>query len=257
MSNQSSTADTINTAIQDPVPSIAEAPDTAVRLLKGYVGNKTAIVREMTGADEEFLSSLEARGTFSYPEYVSALLKRTVVSIGDFEVKKTPGIIDELIIGDRDLLFINVVKATYGNTRTYTINCPHCNKDTDLSINLDEDFAVQGTEEDADKDIKVTLKNGKEYSFRHPNGEDSKLISGKAKNLAEQNTLMIGRCLLDSSIKDTTTWARNLSVSDRNKIVNAILDVKIGPKAGEVNDPCPSCGEQITLPLDWVSLLFG
>lgn len=256
MSNYSSTAETINTALQDPVPFIGEAPDTSVRLLRGFSGNKDATVREMTGADEEFLATLEAKSSMSYPEYVSSLLKRTVVSIGDVEVKKSPDIIDELIVGDRDILFLAVVKATYGKVRTYHLTCPHCKQDTDLSIDIDEDFAVEGTEEDAAKEISVTLRNGKVVNFRHPNGADSKIIGKRAKNVAEQNTLMISRCLmLDVPNKDE--WARNLNIGDRTKIIDAILAVKIGPKAGEVNDPCPSCGEQIILPLDWVSLLFG
>lgn len=257
MSDHSSTADAINTALQDPVPSMENAPDTGVKLLKGYDGYKDATVREMTGADEEYLSSLETRSTLAYPEYVSALLKRTVVSIGTQEVSKFPHIIDELIIGDRDILFLAVVKATYGVVRTYHITCPHCKEDTDLSVNVDEDFPIIGSEEDADADVEVSLRDGKVYRFRHPNGSDSREINRKAKTSAEQNTMMIARCVLNSPVRDTSNWARSLSVGDRSKIVDAILSKKIGPKVGEVNDPCPSCGEQIILPLDWVSLLFG
>jgi ribosomal protein S27AE len=256
LSNYSNAADAINTAIEDPVPFIAEAPDTSVRLLRGFSGNKDATVREMTGADEEFLATLEAKSNLPYPEYVSALLKRTVINIGDLEVKKSPDIIDELIIGDRDILFLAVVKATYGKVRTYHLTCPHCKESTDLSIDVDEDFAVQGTEEDADKEISVTLRNGSVVKFRHPNGADSKIIGKKAKNPAEQNTLMISRCVI-TDVPNKEQWARNLNIGDRTKIIDAILEVKIGPKVGEVNDPCPSCGEQIILPLDWVSLLFG
>lgn len=257
MSDYTSTAEAINTALEDPVPYMSQSPDTSVKLLRGYEGYKDAVVREMTGADEEYLSSLETRSTLAYPEYVSALLKRTVVSVGTVEVSKAPSIIDDLIIGDRDLLFLAVVKATYGDTRTYHINCPHCKEETDLSVNVDKDFPIQGSEKDADEDIEVILRDGKKYKFRHPNGSDSREINRKAKTSAEQNTMMISRCIIDSPIRDSAAWARNLSIGDRNKIVDAILEKKIGPKVGEVNDPCPSCGEQIILPLDWVSLLFG
>lgn len=257
MSDYSSTAEVINTAIQDPVPAMGNAPDLTVRLLKGYCGKKTAMVREMTGADEEFLASLEVRTTMAYPEYVSSLLKRTVVSIDDIEVIKSPSVIDDLIIGDRDILFLAVVKATYGVTRTYSLTCPHCKEDTNLSVDIDKDFPMIGTEEDAEKEISVTLRNGKKFTFNHPTGAVSKKINKQSKTPAEQNTLMISLCLDDSSIKDKEAWARSLSVGDRNKILDAIFAVKIGPKVGEVNDPCPSCGEQIILPLDWVSLLFG
>lgn len=257
MPEQSATADAINAAIQDPVPFISEAPDTSVRLLKGWNGYKDAAVREMTGADEEYLSSLETRSTLAYPDYVSSMLKRTVVSIGTLDVAKNQQVIDELIIGDRDILFIAVVKATYGKVRTYHLSCPHCKEESDLSVDLDADFPVLGTEEDAEGDISVVLKDGKTYNFRHPNGADSREINRRAKTTAEQNTMMISRCVLNAPSSNSAAWARNLNISDRNKIIDAILDKKIGPKVGEVNDPCPSCGEQIILPLDWVSLLFG
>lgn len=257
MSDYSSTAEAINTALEDPVPYMAKSPDTSVKLLRGFEGYKDAVVREMTGADEEHLSAMEARSTLAYPEYVSALLKRTVTSIGTYDISKMPHIIDELIIGDRDLLFLAVVKATYGKIRTYHIACPHCKEDTDLSVDVDEDFPVLGSEADADADIEVILRDGKTYTFRHPNGSDSREINRKAKTSAEQNTMMISRCVVNGPAGNAAGWARSLSISDRNKIVDAILEKKIGPKVGEVNDPCPSCGEQIVLPLDWVSLLFG
>lgn len=256
MTDYASTAADISSAIQDPVPAMTEAPDPVVTLLKGYNGEKTAMVREMTGADEEYLASLEARGSLSYPEYISALLKKMVISIGDVNVAKTPEVIDELIIGDRDILFLGVVKATYGKQRRYTVICPFCNKENDLYVDLDDDFPIEGTAEEANKTLKVTLKNGSTVELRLPTGGDAKFVGKKGKTVAEQNTLMISRCALVNA-PNKEKWARDLSIGDRTAIVNALLAVKFGPKAGEVNDPCPSCGEQIVVGLDWVSLLFG
>jgi len=52
-------------------------------------------------------------------------------------------------------------------------------------------------------------------------------------------------------------WARNLSIGDRRKLVDALLAVEIGPKMGEVETQCASCGEDMPILLDWVSLLFS
>lgn len=256
MTDHSSSADVINSAFQDPVPRMPDSTDPVVTLLRGFNGDKTAIVREMTGADEEFLAAMETKSSLLYPEYVSALLKRTVVSIGDIEIKKSPDVIDELIIGDRDLLFLGVVKATYGKVKIFKITCPFCNQDSDISVNIEEDFELQGSEEAASKDIEVTLRNGKSYTFRLPTGADAKIVVKRGKTIAEQNTLMISRCVT-SPVTQPMQWAKDLSIADRSTIVSAILDVKIGPKIGEVNDPCPVCSEMISVPLDWVSLLFG
>jgi len=184
MPEQSATADAINAAIQDPVPFISEAPDTSVRLLKGWNGYKDAAVREMTGADEEYLSSLETRSTLAYPDYVSSMLKRTVVSIGTLDVAKNQQVIDELIIGDRDILFIAVVKATYGKVRTYHLSCPHCKEEADLSVDLDADFPVLGTEEDAEGDTRKAQRNtltarAFEFQLVRPSGGKSRFHPGQ------------------------------------------------------------------------------
>lgn len=259
MTDITTVASSINDALQDPIPQMGTPPDTTVELLLGLNGERTAIVREMTGADEEFLAALEIKTSFSYAEYISALLKRTVLSIGDFDVKKFPDSIDSLIVGDRDLLFIAVIKATYGTVRTFNTRCGSCGEVSEVIINLDEEFEVQGTSEDAEKKITVTLRDGSVIQLNLPTGGDSKYVTKKGKTTAEQNTLMIARCaaLPTMNLDQKEHWARNLNLSDRNKLVAALLEVKLGPKVGEVNDPCPHCGEQITITLDWVSLLFG
>lgn len=251
------TATVINQAMEDPIPKMQEVAPTTVDLLLGIEGNpRVAIVREMNGSDEEFLASIEAKTALSYSEYISTLLKRTVVSVGELEIKKTPDVIDELIIADRDILFLAVVKATYGKLRTFNVSCPHCQVKSDLTIDIDEDFPLQGTSEDAETPVEVTLRSGEKVVLRLPNGADTKIATKKGKTIPEQNTIMIARCA-QVNIPNKEKWARELPLGDRNALRDALLGVEIGPKAGEVNDPCPSCGETISLALDWVSLLFG
>lgn len=259
MTDVTTVASSINDALQDPIPQVAPPPDTTVELLLGLNGDRTAVVREMTGADEEFLAALEIKNSFSYAEYISALLKRTVLSIGDHDVKRFPDMVDSLIVGDRDLLFISVIKATYGKTRNFNTRCGSCGETSEVTVDLDEEFEVQGTPEEAEKKIKVVLRDGTAVTLNLPTGGDSKYVTKKGKTTAEQNTLMIARCadLPNMSLDQKEYWARNMNLSDRNKLVAALLEIKLGPKVGEVNDPCPYCGEQITITLDWVSLLFG
>ena len=115
-------ADSINSALQEDVPEMKAAPNTVVELIRGIFNDEleswdtTAVVRELNGFDEEALASLDNR-TLVYAEYMSALLKRAVVSIGSVMIANNPSVIDNLIIGDRDLLFLGVVEATYGKTR--------------------------------------------------------------------------------------------------------------------------------------------
>lgn len=255
---------TINAALEDPIPRMKEAPDATVSLLRGVrqpdgVLATEAVVREMKGSDEEFLATLEGKNAFSYPEYMSALLKRTVLFIGDIDIQRNPNSIDDLIVADRDILFLAVVKATYGTIRSFNISCPHCNHSSDLTVNIDEDFPIQGTPEEAREALLVTLKDGQIVNLNLPTSGDTKYAMKKGKTVPEQNTLMIARCAYFPGLTEAQKedWAKNLGVGDRKLLRDALLDVELGPKAGAVNDPCPNCGETISVSLDWVGLLFG
>ena len=113
----------LNQAMSDPVPRIQESPDVTIELFRGVKNittgewETTAVVSELTGEDEEALAALDSDDDLLYAQYMAALLKRSVVSIGNTSIKDKPAVIDSLIIGDRDALFLATVKATYCNKR--------------------------------------------------------------------------------------------------------------------------------------------
>ena len=244
----------------ESAPIMAKSPNTSVALIRGIQFGEewitNAIVREMTGEDEEFLASMESRTTSNYGEYVLSLLKRVVISIGDVVVKQTTAVLNELIIGDRDLLFLAVIRATYGETREFKVLCPHCNQSNDLLIDLNSDFPIEGDQKAARSPIKVILRDGSTLMLNYPNSDDSARIGRSGKNTAQQNTMMIARCA-KIDVSDKEQWARNLGIADRSTIISAVFNAKVGPSPREVNAPCGHCGEEITLMFDWVSLLFG
>jgi hypothetical protein len=245
---------------KDPIPQMGLPGDTVVDLiygLPGISGRETkAVVREMTGEDEEFMAALGERSDLPYPEYLSHLLKRVVLSIGEVDTQKNPSAIDSLIVGDRDLLFLGLIKATYGATRKFTVTCRSCSNDTDLVIDIDNDFPVQGDLTVMEKPLEVTLRDGSTIVLRLPTAEDSRFVSKRGKTVSEQNTLMLSRCAQTSQL-DPEAWARALNIGDRRALIDALVEHKVGPQVEEVNDPCPHCGETISVVLDWVSLLFG
>jgi hypothetical protein len=260
----SSAANAANAAIADPAPVIEDAPSTDVQLIRGIYNTDLAVwetqatVRELTGEDEEFLASFEAKGGVSYGEYLTTLLQRSVISIGSYEVEKMPHIIDDLIIGDRDLLFLGTIKATYGIMREFQMTCSFCGETNDVTIDLEKDFEIEHKDEDVSKPIAVTLKNGETVSFNYPTSGDSKYASKKGKTDAEQNSYIIGRCLISQMGRDERdVWAKKLSLSDRKKIIRALTRKQPGPRMGEVDTQCAYCEKDLTVVMDWVSLLFG
>lgn len=255
-------AEAINNALKSDAPIMAPALSTSVTLLRGVQTpltgdwNMECNVRELTGEDEEWLASNDVKKGMSYSEYMSALLKRSVVSIGNINVSETPDVIDELIIGDRDLLFLGTIKATYGRYRELQAVCGSCSESNDIKVDIDTDFKVDKPSKDIHKPLEITMRDGSVLTARYVTGGDSQIVTKRAKTTAEQNTLMLSRCV-NVDVEDKEKWARSLNLADRNKLVKALLDNQPGPRMEEVKTQCAHCGEEMTLALDWVSLLFG
>lgn len=257
-------AETANSAIADPVPTVDSPPPTQIKLIKGVFNMATgdwetlATVRELTGEDEEKLAALDAREDITYGEYLMHLLQRAVVSIGSMSVSSNQHLIDELIIGDRDLLFLGVIRATYGRNREMQLSCGSCGGSNDVTIDLEDDFKFENTSIDVSKPIAVQLKNNQTFHFNYPTTGDSRYASKKGKTTAEQNTYIIARCIIsDMDREQSENWAKKLSIVDRKKIVKAINQAQPGPRMEEVKTQCSHCEEELTVLLDWVSLLFG
>jgi hypothetical protein len=258
-------ADEFNEAIKEPPPEVGKAAPTIVSLIRGVVDpdtgewQTTATVREMTGEDEEELARLSDKDDLSYADYTSALLSRAVERIGTHWVAPDPSILDYLIIGDRDLLFLGVIKATYGNRRTFTVLCPQCSTKNDVRVDLDKDFPVKSPINDPRKTKSVKLKGGQVVRVKIPTGRDAKAIAG-AETLAKQNTEIVTQCVVwddDRTEPVRRQWAREISVADRRTIVDAVLEDQPGPSLEEVKAPCANCDDEITMVLDWASLLFS
>ena len=254
-------ADALNAALGDPPPEITGPPATLVDLICGVFNKETnsweaeAEVRELNGFDEEALASLDNKNIV-YAEYMTALLKRAVVRIGSTIIEATPAIIDDLIIGDRDILFLKIIEATYGKDRQYQVICNNCTASNDVIVSLDE-FTRREVTHDPKEPLEHMIADGTTIKMRLPNGMDSQLVAKKAKNTAEQNTLMLARCVTYPPMNNPQQWAKTLGMKDRTDLVKILMDNQPGPEIGEVNAQCATCGTDLNIVLDWASLLFG
>lgn len=265
MSTQSEASE-LNNAIKDPVPELRKSESLIISLQRGLIDPTSGIwqteaeVREMTGEDEEYMSGIEAKGSISYSDYMVSLLKKTVIRVGSISVTNNPATLDNLSIGDRNILFLGVIRATYGRSKEFQVTCQECSKDNDVLVDLEEDFPVQEPDTDLRSPLEIKLRNGSTVKLRVPTTGDSALISKKSQTASEQNTLMITRCSVwdeGAQPSNIEKWAKSLNMADRNKIVKAILDIKAGPKIEEVKVPCAHCSQEMIIRIDWISLLLS
>tara|TARA_B110001454_G_scaffold93052_1_gene88696 strand:- start:828 stop:1601 length:774 start_codon:yes stop_codon:yes gene_type:complete len=255
-----------NEALEEDPPKVGKPAPTTVKLMCGLQNPSTgewqdqATVAEMTGEDEEELDRLTTKDNLSYADYTSALLRRAVTSIGDTTVADDSSVLDNLIIGDRDLLFMGVIRATYGNIRSFSVVCPKCEEKNEVKVNLDTDFEMDQPKSDPRETRTITLRNGDTVDIKYLTGGDASSIASSGSTPAVQNTEIVVHSVVwgdDRSLAVRRQWAKSLSLADRKVIVNAVLDDQPGPRLEEVNAPCAYCSENIAMVLDWVSLLFG
>jgi hypothetical protein len=255
-----SQASALNKALEDPVPRMDTYPESVVDLYVGLQDSDgewqtTAIIRELNGSDEEALASLEAKNGSSYADYMSFLLKRAVESIGSINVSQNKNVVDNLIVGDRDKLFMAIVEATYGKVREYEVACTSCGESNDVFVDITT-FPEKPLKKGIKNTITTSLKNGTNVELRLPTNADSLAIIKSVKTTAEQNTLMLARCAVGIE-GNPVDWAKSLNMGDRSKLVKTLLESQPGPEIGEVNAQCAHCEEKFAMVLDWASLLFG
>lgn len=262
----SAQADQINAAATDPAPEMPTPLDDSVELLRGVhqeldgqeFWHDVARVRELNGADEEALDILGKKKGVTYTQYMDALLKRAVLNIGTIDVQQHPEVLDKLILADRNTLFLAIVKATYGNTRTIRATCNECSTSNDIEIELDEDFKIRKPSFSLQKPIIVDTHKGS-FSLRLPNGEDLIEAQKDGNGEAETNSIILSRCLIfgEKAPADKLDYARQLNAGVRRKLIDTLLDVEAGPDLEGVDTQCANCGAEMPVLLDWVSLLLG
>lgn len=234
----------------EPERTLKPLPVTSVRLPAGYLLPDGSVeydveVRELTGDDEEALAKSP-----STARALMTILNRATVRIGDTKV--TPEMLDSMLAGDRETVLLQIRKATYGTTEDFRVNCPECDSEQVLTVDLDTDVEVKKLNDPMDRYWTVHLKAG-EAKLSLPDGRTHKKIasSGESKTIAELNTTVIAECLhkVGDSPSLGAGTARSLGVADRQKIVDEIAKRQPGPQLAEVVKKCESCGAEIPLPL--------
>jgi hypothetical protein len=223
---------------------------------------KLVTVRELNGSDEEALARLDpSKGDQYYVLLMDLIIKRATESIGG--VAPTPSDLSQLLMGDRDIIFLEIILATTGEEKEYVdVKCPECGETFNAHVPIRGVVVIHRLEEDNEPYVDVTLRDGSIVHLRYPNGEDQmSLFQGKEvanRNTSERNTLLLGRCIdhVDGkTIRNTTEYARNLGMADRRTLVDALGE---GPRVEfkEVEVPCPECSIELPFKLSWADLLF-
>jgi hypothetical protein len=255
-------------ASEPDIPQIESPAPGHLMLMWGIAGEDgdrqlRAEVRELNGADEEAMARLKEGSPSYYTDLVDLVLKRAVESVGDVAVTiaNSALVLGDLLVADRELLFKEIILATFGSEREYeNIACPTCQAANDINVDVEGLIEVKPLE--GEPLTKVALRDKTVVTLHYPLGKDQKFVYDTNEELspAGYNTRMIARCIdtvdggpLRESMANT--YALELGMADRRKIVTALAG---GPsvKFKEVEVPCTECGEAIPFAFGWADLLW-
>ena len=250
-------------AIAGPTPLIEEPPDTALVLPRGlYVSGtfkRQAVVRELTGVDEEQLA--KSKDNSNMFDLVIAL---GTVSIDDFDLTAMPVVerqtwLRMLLLGERDQLFLAISKATFGEGRTINFTCSMCNEAQEAELLLSEDFKPKEVDPSLSMEsFEHTTTRGDVLIVRLVTGEDqNEAFTRKGASIPEQNTIILARCITKLNgglVPDPTGYARALSIKDRELLLAEMVVRQPSIDLG-VSTQCAACGANQMLNISW-GLLF-
>jgi hypothetical protein len=244
--------------LEEPAPEIKTvAPSSSEVILPGgFVAGdgsliKYAEVRELNGMDEEAISKAGSTG-----RALVVMLQRGLVSLGMEKPDKDA--FDSLLSGDRDSILIGIRRITFGNEIEFEFECPHCQTELAVSVDLTNDIPYK-TLENPLEDRKFTYDSAKNGAIvvGLPTGiTQKKLLENSDKTAAEINTILLAGCVesVNGIVSMGATTVLKLGMKDREKIISEILTRNPGPRLGEVKTTCEACGEEIPMPLSLADL---
>lgn len=242
--------------------SLSSSDETEIHdLLAGYVDkdgvcHKTFTIREMTGADEEYIHRADIKSNGA--RVITALLSRCVLSVGTL-TKKSVGnpkewenIFKEMLSGDRDIIMLAIRRESVGDTIEVTHTCPNpdCKAKLKTMLSLDE---LVINEFDGIREIPFELPKGykdrkgefhKKGIMRRPNGLDGELLTPLAKNnLAKAETTLLTRiCRFEDGTHIDESIMSGLTKRDRDYLLSVLNDHPMGVDM-TVDVMCDRCGE--------------
>lgn len=229
-----------------PLADGASSTVDSLELPTGYLDNegvlhKTVTIQEITGAEEDILSSRKT----PFHTRMNRILENCVTSIGPYEqgnlMWKT--LIKDLVATDRLYLILQLRILSLGPLFSAKVQCQECETFSNQTVDLN-DFKIIGLKDPMARQWSGTLPSGMSYVAKSQTGwEEAKLAKhSESKDLA--SLAMLARLVeLDGKDKITLAMLKRMKLSDR-----AYLRKDFASREGEIQKTmeyeCSECGAE-------------
>ena len=221
-----------------------------------YEGNvyRSFEFREMTGADEEAITSVAKKN--SGAKLINKLLERCLTRIGEITPRSIGAdawrkAIESLSVPDQDFAMMKIRKVSLGDEIETASVCPHCGEKVKTFFNIDELEILPYMGDDTQERI-IPLPRGyvdnkgvshNEVVMRLPNGLDREIALPIARtNESKALTLLLTRiCKFTDGYPITEGILRDMKLRDRQELEKQNREfVKFGYQY-TINVECPAC----------------
>lgn len=240
-----------------PRPPVDEFELTAGWLDRDGVLHKRVRVRELNGEDEEELARPYQR---TIAKYVDTIINRCVVDMAG--TTPTPSLTGDLLLGDRDAIVLQVRALTFGNTVEMPLQCPHCQFEFRINLDIEKDIPVKelpGRPEDRQRNVE--LPSGKTALVNLMTGHVQLAAydaPAQETNQAERESIILRECVYSIGGVPITSidQVRKLGVGDRRALIRFLDENTCGPQWQGVTQECPDCRASFPIPLSLVALFW-
>ena len=217
---------------------------TGFELPTGYLDDegvlhKSIVITEMTCVEEDILTAKR----MNHIQKIGKILENCIQSIGTVQ-KGDPSwlkAVRSLTASDRMASLIAIRVLSLGDSFSFKVKCPHCEKESNQTASLSE-FKISGLPNPYERAWKGILPRSKK-------GYECKILTGldEDKNAVDapdpMTQLILSRLISLAGKKPSIEDVKKLSSMDRNH-----LRLEVRSKEGEIDNEieieCPHCQEE-------------
>jgi hypothetical protein len=244
-------------------PKVDPTPNLTVELPRGIhhdgVWHTDVHIRELTGRDEEHLSRFKTE-----EEVLDGILALGTVRVGSIDLSKEPVSsrttkLGNLLVGERLMVYLAIVRATFGNEKNMEFTCGSCETQNNTTILLDTDFPAEIPEDIEESVFTYTTRSGSVIVYRPVTGADVMSLNFKGSDKlsqSERNSRILARIIKNVdgeppfSVDD---YVRDLGMKDRLGLLTEVSERQPNIE-WMLKIECVGCHEEVSIPVHWGSL---
>jgi len=214
------------------------------------------VFRELNGRDEEYLSKFTDES-----QLFDAVIERGVDRVGSLSISEmgqseASARLNSLLVGERNILFLGVLRSSFGNERKIDWLCIGCGAENETTVMLDDDLKVNIPEGLGDSHFYVDSKDRK-IQWRGLTGSDATLVK-PTMNAGMQSSTILAQVITavdDEMVLSPERFVADMLMRDRRKLMELVSENQPIIDT-DVSVSCPSCGREQTKPLSWGELFL-